>query len=408
MDINTIGIILCIIIIIAVFIQIIRNRKQIIRQKDALTSQTINLNVSTGSTGSTGSVEQSTHSIWFYVKDWVGNYGIEKCIYKRASSENVFGDLNVSLGATNSVLIIKVQTIGSYDYIANYGSYYYGDYPTCSTAALSSNSKGCTGSTATFPLNYRQYVQTECNNQPGCNYYSYIKGNYNINYQLIGSSGSTAKTSGSGSSYLASTKEWTPGYYSTPYPPCAGYIGNTGCTGITSGTEGMLLGYTALCTPLGGCSGYSFTQTAVTSNPLTYTLLYDNNGVTMDSDTNSGYGYKDGSYTTCIIPDIELQRWINLVISISTNTMDVYINGELVQSQLLNNIANINGNTVYISPNGKGFNGMNSKFQYWPYYMNPRQVKNVYREGNGEPSEEDTRLNITLYKGDEKRANIII
>ena len=51
---------------------------------------------------------------------------------------------------------------------------------------------------------------------------------------------------------------------------------------------------------------------------------------------------------------------------------------------------------------------MNSNFQFWPYYMNPRQVENVYRRGNGSPPEEDIRLNISLYKGDEKRANIII
>lgn len=417
MDINTIGIILCIIIIIAVFIQLLRNRKSIVYEKDALISQT----ETTSSNGLTGTIEQSTYSIWFYVKDWTGNYGIEKCIFKRASSESDFGDLNVSLGATTSDLIIKVKTINPTNYITNYGSYYNNKYPSCGATTLSSTtSNGCTGSTTYGSTGYEETVKKLCDNKSGCNYYSYDLSNFNTVFQLIGTSGSTATAVSTAdvSAYKSTNGVWTTGsYYSTLFPQCSpvadGTTGITGCTGNVS-YIGTALDYNNLClTNLGAsanCKAYSYTTTYPTT--LSYTLLYENEGVSMTTDSPdyiSGYGYKNNNYTTCTIPEIELQRWINLVITISTNTMDVYINGELIRSQLLNNIANINAsNSVYISPNEIGFNGMNSKFQFWPYYMNPRQVNNVYRQGSGAISTEDVRLNVTLYKGDEKRASLII
>ena len=412
MDINTIGIILCIIIIIAVFIQLLRNRKGIIYEQNALVSQT----KVTSTNGSTGTIEQSTYSIWFYVKDWNTNYGIEKCIFKRASNETDFGDLNISLGATNSDLIIKVRTQNSSNYENNYGFYFEApptQYSACSAKTpLSSTTIGCTGVLGSTG-DYGKAVQSKCNDQTGCNYYSYQYG-VTATYQLFSGTPtslllSAGNTTISNSNYKTSTGGWTAGsYYSQTVPSCIVGVTSSGCTG-TSNKLGSSLDFATLCsTNLGtSCTAYSYFN-SMPNNP-TYTLLYNNDDIELLPSATSGYGFKNNNYSTCIIPDIELQRWINLVITISTNTMDVYINGELTRSQLLNNIAIINEtNSIYISPNNQGFNGMNSKFQFWSYYMNPRQVKNIYRQGSGAISAEDVRVNITLYKGDEKRANLII
>jgi hypothetical protein len=142
-----------------------------------------------------------------------------------------------------------------------------------------------------------------------------------------------------------------------------------------------------------------------------YQLFSEKNQQTVNL-SGSGYGTKTstgGKYTNCIVEDIELQKWINLVFSINANTIDIYINGEMVKSQILSGIASIsNSNKLFISPNGKGFNGWNSKFQYWTHYMNPRQVKNIYNQGNGSSTTKELRLNVSLYKGDERRANLVI
>ena len=114
-------------------------------------------------------------------------------------------------------------------------------------------------------------------------------------------------------------------------------------------------------------------------------------------------------YKTCTISDIELQKWNSLIFSINTNTIDIYMNGELIQSQYLDGIVNIDdAANVIISPKGIGFNGWNSKFQFWKQYMNPNQVKNIYNQGHGASEEKDLRVNISLYKGDVRRANIVI
>jgi hypothetical protein len=114
-------------------------------------------------------------------------------------------------------------------------------------------------------------------------------------------------------------------------------------------------------------------------------------------------------YKTCTISDIELQKWNSLIFSINTNTIDIYMNGELIQSQYLEGIVDIDdAANVIISPGGIGFNGWNSKFQFWKQYMNPNQVKNIYNQGHGASEEKDLRVNISLYKGDVRRANIVI
>jgi hypothetical protein len=114
-------------------------------------------------------------------------------------------------------------------------------------------------------------------------------------------------------------------------------------------------------------------------------------------------------YKTCTLSDIELQKWNSLIFSINTSTIDIYMNGEMVQSQYLDGIVNIDkSSNVIISPGGLGFNGWNSKFQYWTQYMNPNQVKHIYRQGHGAAEDKDLRVNISLYKGDVRRANIVI
>ena len=74
--------------------------------------------------------------------------------------------------------------------------------------------------------------------------------------------------------------------------------------------------------------------------------------------------------------------------------MDIYIDGQLIQSCDLEGEINIsNASNVYISPGGNGFNGWNSRFQFWPKYINPRQAMDIYRRGSG-----STNLGALNYK----------
>jgi len=84
---------------------------------------------------------------------------------------------------------------------------------------------------------------------------------------------------------------------------------------------------------------------------------------------------------TCNVSNIAVQRWVNLSISVYGRSMDVYIDGKLVKTCLLPGVANVNNNAnVYVTPMG-GFSGWTTKFQYYPYPLNPQDAWNIYSAG---------------------------
>jgi len=92
----------------------------------------------------------------------------------------------------------------------------------------------------------------------------------------------------------------------------------------------------------------------------------------------------------CLISNIPIQSWVNLLISVYSTSMDVYINGKLVKTLLLHgpvNVTAVQNENIYITPAGKGglsgFDGWTSKFQYYPTSTNPQQAWNIYTKGYG-------------------------
>ena len=83
----------------------------------------------------------------------------------------------------------------------------------------------------------------------------------------------------------------------------------------------------------------------------------------------------------CTVPNVPIQSWVNLIVSVYGRTLDIYLNGKLVKTCLLPGIANINNSAnVFVTPNG-GFNGWTSRFHYWNNPLNPQDAWNVYNKG---------------------------
>jgi hypothetical protein len=81
------------------------------------------------------------------------------------------------------------------------------------------------------------------------------------------------------------------------------------------------------------------------------------------------------------INNIPIQLWVNLIISVYGKTLDTYINGKLVQTNILTGPVYVNNNLdVYVTPDG-GFDGSTSKFSYYPNSLNPEQAWNIYEDG---------------------------
>lgn len=85
----------------------------------------------------------------------------------------------------------------------------------------------------------------------------------------------------------------------------------------------------------------------------------------------------------CSIPNIPIQKWVNLLISVYGKTMDVYLDGKLVKTCVLPGIPQVNNDaTVYVTPNG-GFSGYTSKLQYYANATDPQTAYNIYVKGPG-------------------------
>ena len=85
----------------------------------------------------------------------------------------------------------------------------------------------------------------------------------------------------------------------------------------------------------------------------------------------------------CVIPNIPLQKWTNIMISISNKSIDSYVNGKLVKTCVMPEVPLINtDSSVYLTPEG-GFSGQTSRFQYWSTPSNPQQAWDIYKKGPG-------------------------
>ena len=85
----------------------------------------------------------------------------------------------------------------------------------------------------------------------------------------------------------------------------------------------------------------------------------------------------------CMVANIPIQKWVNVLISTYGRSLDIYIDGKLVRTCVLPGVARIETSTpVYVTPNG-GFSGWTAKFQYWPESCDPQMAWNIYKAGYG-------------------------
>jgi hypothetical protein len=115
--------------------------------------------------------------------------------------------------------------------------------------------------------------------------------------------------------------------------------------------------------------------------PMVFLNAYENDlGVSLtvfDSSNNPT------TTNTFYANNVPLQKWVHTVISIYGRTLDIYLDGKLVSTNILDGAAKIfSTSDLYITPCG-GFNGWTSKLQYFTTPLNPQQVWDIYKQGYG-------------------------
>lgn len=95
-------------------------------------------------------------------------------------------------------------------------------------------------------------------------------------------------------------------------------------------------------------------------------------------------------FETCIIKDIPLQKWVYVAYILNNRNVDIYIDGKLEKSCLLDGVPNLNNAPLYVTPNPtmpghpdvkNGFYGQISSFQYFSRALLPSEVSSIYTQG---------------------------
>ena len=81
-----------------------------------------------------------------------------------------------------------------------------------------------------------------------------------------------------------------------------------------------------------------------------------------------------------VIPDIPLNKWVNVIIRCQNTTLDVYINGTIARSVNLIGVPKQNYGDVYVAMNG-GFDGYISNLWYYSYALGTSAIQNIVSNG---------------------------
>ena len=89
------------------------------------------------------------------------------------------------------------------------------------------------------------------------------------------------------------------------------------------------------------------------------------------------------SLHTCVIDNIPIQKWVNVITSLYGRTLDVYIDGKLVRTCVIPGVPRVDNNMDINVTHGGGFSGWTSSFKYWSHASNPQEAYNIYKDGFG-------------------------
>ena len=105
--------------------------------------------------------------------------------------------------------------------------------------------------------------------------------------------------------------------------------------------------------------------------------------VDVSGKNSSSSDKKNNLHEKLITTDIPMKKWVNAVIRVTNNVIDLYINGRLAQRRKTVGIPLQNYGNVYIgeSKSGDQFRGLISTIQYFNYSIGSNKIKSILDEG---------------------------
>lgn len=108
---------------------------------------------------------------------------------------------------------------------------------------------------------------------------------------------------------------------------------------------------------------------------------YDSYVKTSSMNPNVSSSQTIDASTPCDVVQLPIQRWVHVAVTLWNRTADVYINGKLNRSCVLENVPKINyKHNLYVLQNG-GFNGKLAQLRYYNRALNATEVYSQYSKG---------------------------
>jgi len=85
--------------------------------------------------------------------------------------------------------------------------------------------------------------------------------------------------------------------------------------------------------------------------------------------------------SSCDVQNIPLQKWVHIVYVLNNRSVDIYVNGKLERTCILDGIPVNNKNDKLMINHNGGFYGKMGRFQYFTRSLNPEDVVSLYTRG---------------------------
>jgi hypothetical protein len=92
------------------------------------------------------------------------------------------------------------------------------------------------------------------------------------------------------------------------------------------------------------------------------------------------YSNNDPTVGMCVVKMVPLQKWVNVIVSVYNQIIDIYIDGQLSSSCVLKGFPNISTDDINITPNG-GFSGKMSRVVFMNTAVTVKQARDIYYSG---------------------------
>jgi hypothetical protein len=80
------------------------------------------------------------------------------------------------------------------------------------------------------------------------------------------------------------------------------------------------------------------------------------------------------------VPDIPLNKWVNVILRLENRTFDIYINGVITRSVEFDGVVKQNYGDVFVAQNG-GFQGNISNLWYYGYALGTTEIQRIANQG---------------------------